>query len=154
MRLNPDFKIVDIAYQNIARRLLRGETPSLRRRLLEVLFKDGKFQWQRLENLLQIARNDEDFDILPTASLGLQFLVSEDGQYIRNRLIMAITEDNRLHTEEVQKLWNLVKDDVTPSKMLGVAWNAILQTSVDRATVLLPPPVAALTASLQPTKAS
>ena len=154
LSLNPDFKIVDIAYPYIARRLLRGETPSLRRRLLEVLFKDGKFQWQRLENLLQIARNDEDFDILPTASLGLQFLVSEDGQYIRNRLIMAITEDNRLHTEEVQKLWNLVKDDVTPSKMLGVAWNAILQTSVERATDLLPPPVAALTASLQPTKAS
>mgnify|MGYP001791158739 FL=1 len=78
LSLNPDFKIVDIAYPYIARRLLRGETPSLRRRLLEVLFKDGKFQWQRLENLLQIARNDEDFDILPTASLGLQFLVSED----------------------------------------------------------------------------
>jgi len=151
LSLNPDFKIVDIAYPYVARRLLKGETASLRRRLLEVLFKDGKFQWQRLENLLQIARNDEDFDILPTASLGLQFLMSEEGHYIRDRLILAITEDDRLHTEEVQKLWNLVKDDVTPSKVLGIAWNAILQTSVERAADWLPP-VAALTASFQPSK--
>lgn len=149
LSLNPDFKIVDIAYPYVARRLLRGETPSLRRRLLEILFKDGKFQWQRLENLLKIARNDEQFDILPTASLGIQFLMSEDGQYIRNRLVMAMTEDDRLHTEEVQKLWNLVKDDVTPSKVLGVAWDVLLQTSVERAAGILPP-VAALASSFQP----
>jgi predicted unusual protein kinase regulating ubiquinone biosynthesis (AarF/ABC1/UbiB family) len=36
LSLNPDFKIVDIAYPYVARRLLMGETPSLRRRLLEV----------------------------------------------------------------------------------------------------------------------
>jgi predicted unusual protein kinase regulating ubiquinone biosynthesis (AarF/ABC1/UbiB family) len=153
LSLNPDFKIVDIAYPYVARRLLRGETPSLRRRLLEVLFKDGKFQWQRLENLLQIARNDEQFDILPTASLGLQFLMSEEGRYIRNRLILAMTEDDRLHTEEVQKLWELVKDDVTPSKVLGVAWNALLQTSVERAAGFLPP-VAALAANFQTPQSS
>jgi len=34
---------------------LTGETPEFRRRLLNVLFKDGKFQWQRLENLIAIA---------------------------------------------------------------------------------------------------
>ncbi|MEM9818094.1 MAG: AarF/ABC1/UbiB kinase family protein [Cyanobacteria bacterium P01_D01_bin.6] len=148
LSLNPDFKIVDIAYPYVARRLLRGESPSLRRRLLEVLFKDGKFQWQRLENLLAIARNDEGFDILPTASLGLQFLMSEEGRYIRDRLILAMTEDDRLHTEEVQKLWELVKDDVTPTKVLGVAWNAILQSSVERAADWLPP-VAALSTNFQ-----
>lgn len=151
LSLNPDFKIVDIAYPYVARRLLKGETPSLRRRLLEVLFKDGKFQWQRLENLLQIARSDEGFDLLPTASLGLQFLMSPEGRYIRDRLILAITEDDRLHTEEVQKLWELVKDDVTPTKVLGIAWNAILQSSVERAADWLPP-VSALSASLQPAK--
>ena len=148
LSLNPDFKIVDIAYPYVARRLLKGESPSLRRRLLEVLFKDGKFQWQRLENLLAIARNDEGFDILPTASLGLQFLMSEEGRYIRDRLILAMTEDDRLHTEEVQKLWELVKDDVTPTKVLGVAWNAILQSSVERAADWLPP-VAALSTNFQ-----
>ncbi len=139
LSLNPEFKIVDIAYPYVARRLLRGETPSLRARLLEVLFKDGKFQWQRLENMLQIARNDNSFDIIPTASLGLQFLMSAEGAYLRQKLILALTEDDQLHTEEVQKLWELVKEDITPAKMLGAAWDALLTSSMERAAVLLPP---------------
>ena len=139
LSLNPDFKIVDIAYPYIARRLLRGETPSLRQRLLEVLFKNGKFQWHRLENLLQIARNDSGFDILPTASLGLQFLMSEEGMYLRQKLILALTEDDQLHTEEVQKLWDLVKEDITPGKILGAAWDALLASSMERAAGLIPP---------------
>ncbi len=148
LSLNPDFKIVDIAYPYIARRLLKGETPSLRQRLLEVLFKDGKFQWQRLENLLQIARHDDSFDILPTASLGLQYLMSEEGSYLRYKLVLALTEDDYLHAAEVQNLWNLVKDDVTPSRVLGAAWDALLNTSIAQATNWMPP-VAALAANLQ-----
>ena len=148
LSLNPDFKIVDIAYPYVARRLLRGETSSLQQRLLEVLFKDGKFQWQRLENLLQIARNDNNFDILPTASLGLQFLMSEEGQYLRYKLILALTEDDHLHTEEVQKLWDLVKEDVTPSRVLGAAWEALLTSSVQQVTGWMPP-VAALAENFQ-----
>ena len=149
LSLNPDFKIVDIAYPYVARRLLRGETPSLRARLLEVLFKDGKFQWQRLENMLQIARSDKSFDILPTASLGLQYLMSEEGAYLRQKLILALTEDDQLHTEEVQKLWDLVKEDITPAKMLGAAWDALLTSSMERAAGLLPP-VATLTTFQSP----
>ena len=148
LSLNPDFKIVDIAYPYVARRLLRGETPSLRQRLLEVLFKDGKFQWHRLENLLQIARSDSGFDILPTASLGLQFLMSEEGLYLRQKLILALTEDDQLHTEEVQKLWDLIKEDITPSKILGAAWDALLASSMERAAGLIPP-VATLASNFQ-----
>ncbi|MDA0866436.1 MAG: AarF/ABC1/UbiB kinase family protein, partial [Cyanobacteria bacterium] len=86
LSLNPDFRIVDIAYPYVARRLLMGETPSLRKRLLDVLFKDGKFQWERLENMLMIARSDDSFDLLPTAGLGLSYLLSEEGQYLRQQL--------------------------------------------------------------------
>ncbi|MEO1094872.1 MAG: AarF/ABC1/UbiB kinase family protein [Cyanobacteria bacterium J06638_28] len=151
LSLNSDFKIVDIAYPYVARRLLRGETASLQQRLLEILFKDGKFQWQRLENLLQIARNDDSFDILPTASLGLQYLMSEEGRYLRNKLVLALTEDDHLHAEEVQKLWDLVKDDITPSKMLGAAWDALLTSSMAQATAWMPP-VAALATNFQPAR--
>lgn len=148
LSINPEFKIVDIAYPYVARRLLRGETPSLRQRLLEVLFKEGKFQWHRLENLLQIACSDNSFDILPTAGLGFQFLISDEGKYLRQRLILAITEDDHLHTAEIQKLWDLVKEDITPSKVLSAAWTAVLTSSADQASDWLPP-VAALVANLQ-----
>ncbi|MFM7425390.1 MAG: ABC1 kinase family protein [Elainella sp.] len=125
LSLNPNFKIVDVAYPFVARRLLMGESPQLRRRLIEVLFKDGKFQWERLENLIAIARSDTQFDILPTAQLGLQYLLSEEGQYLRQQLILALVEDDRLHTAEVRRLWDLIKDDVKPSRLLNAALGAL-----------------------------
>ncbi len=126
LTLNPDFKIVDIAYPYVAKRLLTGESPELRRRLLEVLFQDGKFCWNRLENLIAIARSDSSFDLLPTAQLGLQYLLSDEGKFLRREVLIALTEDDRLHTEEVQRLWNLVKDDLKPAKLVTAALEALV----------------------------
>ncbi|MDR5638791.1 MULTISPECIES: AarF/ABC1/UbiB kinase family protein [unclassified Thermosynechococcus] len=123
--LNPNFRIVDVSYPYVARRLLQGESPQLRRRLLDVLFKDGRLQWQRLENLIAIARQDQHFNLAPTATLGLQYLFSEEGQYLRRQIVLALTEDDRLHTEEVQRLWNLVKSDLRPLFLIDVAWEAL-----------------------------
>jgi predicted unusual protein kinase regulating ubiquinone biosynthesis (AarF/ABC1/UbiB family) len=123
--LNPNFRIVEVSYPYIAQRLLTEETPEFRRRLLEVLFKDGKFQWQRLENLISIAQTDQSFDLIPTAGLGFQFLLSEEGKFLRRQLILALVEDDRLHTEEVQRLWALVKADLQPDKLLSAAMEAI-----------------------------
>ncbi len=126
LSLNPDFKIVDVAYPYVARRLLNGETPALRRRLIEVLFKDGKFQWQRLENMIAIARSDRNFDLLPTAQLGLKYLLSDEGDFLRRQIILALTEDDRLHTAEVQRLWSLIQPDLQPSRLFDAAWDAII----------------------------
>jgi predicted unusual protein kinase regulating ubiquinone biosynthesis (AarF/ABC1/UbiB family) len=136
--LDPSFKIIDVAYPYIARRLLTGESAQLRRRLIEVLFKDGKFQWERLENLIAIARSDTNFDLLPTAQLGIQYLMSEEGQYLRQLLISALVEDDRLHTEEVQRLWNLIKDDIKPARLFNVALGALSNFSSTNAAMLLP----------------
>ncbi len=145
LSLNPDFKIVEVGYPYVARRLLMGESESLRRRLLEVLFKDGKFQWQRLENMIGIARTDGNFDLLPTAQLGMQYLMSADGAYLRRLIVMSLTEDDRLHTDEVQRLWLLVKDDIQPDKIVGAAWNALVQVSRAGVAGLLPAAIATLT---------
>jgi predicted unusual protein kinase regulating ubiquinone biosynthesis (AarF/ABC1/UbiB family) len=125
LSLNPEFKIVEIGYPYVAQRLLNGETPEMRRRLLEVVIKDGKLQWKRLENMIGIARSDNNFDLLPTAQLGFQFLMSAEGRSLRNQIIMALTEDNRLHVDEVQQLWNLVKQELEPAKLLNVAIGAL-----------------------------
>lgn len=127
LSLNPDFKIVEIGYPYVAQRLLNGETPEMRRRLLEVVIKDGKLQWQRLENIIDIARSEGNFDLLPTAQLGFQFLMSTEGQLLRNQIVMALTEDNRLHVSEVQHLWNLVKDELQPAKLFNVAISALAE---------------------------
>ena len=138
LSLNPDFKIVEVSYPYISRRLLTGESPELRRRLLDVLFKDGKFQWQRLENMIAIARSDEQFDLLPTAQLGLQYLLSDEGKYLRQQLLIALTEGDRIHTEELQRLWALVKDDLQPQKLFGAALGTLREISVERVAAVLP----------------
>jgi hypothetical protein len=102
------------------------------------LFKDGKFQWQRLENMIAIARSDSQFELLPTAGLGLQFILSEEGDYLRRQLILALVEDDRLHTAEVQRLWNLVKEDLKPQKLLDVAWKALQDISTEKVASIIP----------------
>lgn len=138
LSVNPDFKIVEVAYPYVAKRLLTGESPQLRRRLLEVLFKDGAFCWERLENLIQIARADGNFDLLPTAQMGLQYLVSEEATDIRRQVLLALIEDDRFHTHEVQRLWDLVKDEFEPQRLWSTAVNSLADFSRDRVASLLP----------------
>lgn len=138
LSLNPNFKIVEVAYPYVARRLLTGESPALRRRLLNVLFKDGKFQWKRLENLIAIARADRSFDLLPTAQLGLQYLLSDEGKFLRRQLLLALTEDDTLHTEEVQRLWNLVKDELKPNLLFNAALGVLTDLSKQRKSAISP----------------
>jgi predicted unusual protein kinase regulating ubiquinone biosynthesis (AarF/ABC1/UbiB family) len=127
--LNPNFKIVEVSYPYVAKRLLTEESPAFRRRLIEVLFKDGKFQWERLENLIAIARSDKSFDLVPTAQMGLRYLFSEEGLALRNELILALTEDDRLHTEEVQRLWQIVQADLQPGRIVSAALGALADFS-------------------------
>ena len=138
LSLNPQFKIVEVSYPYVAQRLLTGESPEMRRHLIEVLFKDGKFQWERLENMIAIARSDQKFDLLPTAQLGLQYLLSDEGKFLRHQLLLALIEDDRLHTEEVQRLWNLVKDDLKPGRLFNVAMTTLSELSTEGVEAILP----------------
>ena len=138
LSLNPNFKIVEVSYPYVSQRLLTGESPQLRRRLLDVLIKDGKFQWERLENMIEIASSDDNFDILPTARLGLQYILSEEGQYLRQQLLIALTEGDRLHTDEVQRLWSLIQDDIKPQKIFDLAFTALRQISAESVAAIVP----------------
>ncbi len=109
LSLDPDFQILKVAYPYVARRLLTDESPRIRQRLIEILFKSGKFQWQRLENLITIAgTSGAHFDLGPTARLGVRYLLSEEGRPVRERLALALTQDDRLHARELFNLWHLL----------------------------------------------
>lgn len=138
LSLNPDFKIVEVSYPYVSQRLLTGESPQLRRRLLDILICDGKFQWSRLENMIAIASSDDSFDLLPTARLGLEYILSEEGKYLRQQLLIALTEGDRLHTDEVKRLWSLVQDDIKPQKIFDLAFNTFRQISVDSVAAIIP----------------
>ena len=129
---------MEVSYPYVSQRLLTGESPQLRRRLLDVLIKDGKFQWERLENMIEIASSDDNFDILPTARLSLQYLLSEEGKYLRQQLLIALTEGDRLHTDEVKRLWSLIQDDIKPQKIIDLAFSTFRQISADSVAAILP----------------
>mmetsp|Transcript_18681 Transcript_18681/g.56469 ORF Transcript_18681/g.56469 Transcript_18681/m.56469 type:complete len:672 (-) Transcript_18681:1930-3945(-) len=117
LTLSPEFRFLEVAYPYVAKRLLTDEDPALRKRLIEVLFRNNKFQWERLSNLIQLAKEGgSDLDLSDTVSDGAR-LVLTDPQ-LRSQLILALTEDNRLHLDEVQDLLRLLQGDIDTSKIV------------------------------------
>ncbi|TAE57650.1 MAG: AarF/ABC1/UbiB kinase family protein [Nostocales cyanobacterium] len=85
--IDPNFKVLSEAYPYVSKRLLTDPADELRTSLQELLFKDGKFRWNRLENLLKNARNSQDYDLDLVVNQTLDFLSSPRGEFIRDRLV-------------------------------------------------------------------
>jgi len=83
---DPKFKVLGKAYPYMARRLLTDPRPQLRDAFAELLFKDGKFRWNRLENLLREGSKSDDYngaDVVPPL---VELIVGEDKPGERNEL--------------------------------------------------------------------
>ncbi|MDA0266547.1 MAG: AarF/ABC1/UbiB kinase family protein, partial [Cyanobacteria bacterium] len=79
INVDPEFKVLSKAYPYVAKRLLTDGSPELRASLQDLLFKDGEFRWNRLENLLLNARNSDDYDLSRVVDQTVDFLFSERG---------------------------------------------------------------------------
>ncbi|XP_057722398.1 protein ACTIVITY OF BC1 COMPLEX KINASE 1, chloroplastic isoform X1 [Arachis stenosperma] len=142
--LKPDFKFLEVAYPYVAKRLLTDPNPALRERLIQVLFKDGLFQWKRLENLIILAKEnvakmssnpavqvkrmqtqrdlkfERKLDLTDTIKDGARLFIVDEG--IRRQLLLALTEDSKLHVEELVDVYRLVEDQIDlPSVAVEVA---------------------------------
>ena len=84
--IEPDFKVLSKAYPYVAKRLLTDPAPELRDSLKDLLFKEEGFRWHRLENLMRNANNSVDYDFDKIVNQALDYLFSERGTYIRDRL--------------------------------------------------------------------
>lgn len=90
--IDPDFKVLSKAYPYIAKRLLTDPSPQLRASLKDLLFKEGSFRWNRLENLLQNARNSQDYNFDNVVDQATDFLFSDRGTFIREKLVDEIVQ--------------------------------------------------------------
>ena len=82
-----------------------------------MLFQDGKFQWKRLQNLIGLAREGTGgLDLSDTVRDGARVLLLDEK--LRRQLLLALTEDNRLHIEVrpyqlliwiLAEVWSLLK---------------------------------------------
>jgi len=93
INVDPNFKVLGEAYPYIAKRLLTDPAPELRNSLKELLFKEESFRWNRLEGLLKNAKGSMEYDISGSLDQGIEFLFSEQGDYIRERLIEEIIKN-------------------------------------------------------------
>ncbi|KAL6533716.1 Protein ACTIVITY OF BC1 COMPLEX KINASE 1, chloroplastic [Orobanche hederae] len=144
LTLKPDFKFLEVAYPYVAKRLLTDPNPALRECLIQVLFKDGVFQWKRLEKLIILAKEnvgrmcsnptlqknnkqrskeqqaEGKLDLTDTIKDGARLFLIDGG--LRRRLLLALTEDSKLHIEELVDVYRLLEDQIDiPSVALQVA---------------------------------
>jgi predicted unusual protein kinase regulating ubiquinone biosynthesis (AarF/ABC1/UbiB family) len=122
INVDPNFKVLSKAYPYVAKRLLTDPSVELRTSLKDLLFKDGSFRWNRLENLLKNAQNSEDYDINQMLDQTLDFLFSERGELIReqlgNELVKGIDTASRNALTTAQSKvaeWMGVKVSPTPT---------------------------------------
>ncbi|XP_031487662.1 protein ACTIVITY OF BC1 COMPLEX KINASE 3, chloroplastic [Nymphaea colorata] len=88
---DPNFKVLAASYPYFAKRLLTDPSPYLRDALIELLFKDGKFRWNRLENLLVQGRKDKDFTAKDALQPVLKLLLGPNGQDLRTLVTKEAT---------------------------------------------------------------
>jgi predicted unusual protein kinase regulating ubiquinone biosynthesis (AarF/ABC1/UbiB family) len=119
MRLDPDFRIIRVAYPYVARRLLAGDTVEMREKLLEVIFdRSGRLRVERLESLLAVVEGEPDGgDLLPVARDGLRLLFGAEGRSLRQRLLLSLVSDDRVNTEDLQALMGLVRRTFSPRRL-------------------------------------
>ena len=123
LRLDPNFKIIRIAYPYVAKRLLTGDTKEMLEILLGVIFdRNGNLRLDRLESLLQVLVNDSEEsgqELLPIAGASFKLLVSSKGAILRRNLLMTLINDDRLSARELKDLVKLLRRSFRVRKMAG-----------------------------------
>ncbi len=91
--VDPDFKVLSKAYPYVSKRLLTDPAPQLRNSLQALLFQDGSFRWNRLENLLKNAKNSEEYDLNKVVDQTLEYLFSDRGEFLRVRIADELAKE-------------------------------------------------------------
>lgn len=122
INVDPEFKVLSKAYPYVAKRLLTDPSPELRSSLRDLLFKEGEFRWNRLENLLRNAKDSDDFDLSQGLNQALEFLLSERGEFIRDRIVEeliksldGLSRDALTNAGSVVQEWVGLKKPKTPA---------------------------------------
>jgi len=130
LRLDPEFKILKIAYPYIAKKLLTDNSEEILDILLEVVFdKKGQLQIEKVESLLNILFRDSEninSDLLPVANAGLKLFVSKKGSEVRKNLLLSLIKDDKLELKDAEKLLSLLRDIFSPLKLAKSAVQNII----------------------------
>lgn len=94
IQVDKGFRIISDAYPYIASRLLNDSSPELQSALKQLILKEGKPNWDRLEQLLEVASSSSDYDVILAIDQLLDYALSDQGdeflQIFANELVEAI----------------------------------------------------------------
>ena len=126
LRLDPEFKILKIAYPYIAKKLLTDNSDEILEILLEVVFDNkGRIQIEKVESLLNILFKDSDninTDLIPVANAGLKLFVGKKGSEVRKSLLLSLIKDEKIELSDAKKLITLISGTFSP---LNIAKSAV-----------------------------
>ena len=132
LRLDPEFKILKIAYPYIAKKLLTDNSEEILDILVEVVFdKKGQIQIEKVESLLNILFKDSEninSDLIPVANAGLKLFVSNKGSEVRKNLLLSLIKDEKLEFTDAKKLFALIIDTFSPLNIAKSAVQNIIST--------------------------
>ena len=132
LKLDPDFKILKIAYPYIAKKLLTDNSEEILDILLEVVFDNkGRIQIEKVESLLNILFKDSEntnSDLIPVANAGLKLFVSKKGSEVRRNLLLSLIKDDKLELSDAKKLIRLIIDTFSPMNIAKSAVQNIIST--------------------------
>ncbi len=130
LRLDPEFKIVKIAYPYIAKKLLTDNSDEIVDILLEVIFdKNGRIQIDKLESLFNILFKDSvdiNADLIPVANASLKLFAGEKGSEVRKNLLLSLIKNDKIELKDAEKLLTLLKETFSPIKLAKNAVKKII----------------------------
>jgi len=130
LRLDPEFKILKIAYPYIAKKLLTDNSDEILEILLEVVFDNkGRIQIEKVESLLNILFKESEninSNLIPVANAGLKLFVSKKGSEVRKNLLLSLIKDDKLEFTDAKKLLSLIRDLFSPLNIAKSAFQNII----------------------------
>ena len=130
LRLDPEFKILKIAYPYIAKKLLTDNSEEILDILLEVVFDNkGRIQIEQVESLLSILFKDSEninSDLIPVANAGLKLFVGKQGSEVRKNLLLSLIKDDKLEFNDAKKLLGLIRDTFSPFNIAKSSFKNII----------------------------
>jgi predicted unusual protein kinase regulating ubiquinone biosynthesis (AarF/ABC1/UbiB family) len=99
-KLWPDFRFLEVAAPYAAKIMLTDAKASIREKLVNELFIDGKFRPDRLGRLFGTATMEPSFKFGEVAPSVVRYLVSAEGRRVREGLLQAAADADLAYREE------------------------------------------------------
>ena len=111
LSLDPTFHSFDVAIPYAAKLLLSEGGRDIRDRLMDELFRPEGLDWDRLFELVNLARRDPGFKLGEVVELAVQWVVSPEGRGVRDRFMDELLGDAPIPWGRIEDLVEVAQQD-------------------------------------------